>query len=160
MSQLAAGSRWSALILVTAVLCFAPLASADDEADILALVQKYGDLEGDLEAQSKMMSEDRVWINNGFRSTNEAKNMSIQIANRKATEALNGGKTKFITTIESPTVALYGDVAVASFQRTFNVIPHNQPPVQGAASWVTLVFVREGGEWSIAHTHQSQALGN
>ncbi len=80
---------------------------------------------------------------------------TLQIA-----EAMNGGKTKFITTIEGSKVALYGDVAVASFVRIFTVYPHNQPVVQGGPVWVTLVLVKEGGEWGIAHTHSSQAGGN
>jgi len=154
------GARLGMLIIVLAGLLFAPYAFADDKDDILALIQQYGDLEDDLETQAKMMRADRVWINGGIRRTDEAKNMSIQKAGRKAGEAVNGGKTRFIATIESPTVALYGNVAVASFVRIFNVYPHNQPAVQGSPGWVTLVLVKEGGEWGIAHTHQSPAGGN
>ena len=154
------GSRLGAVIIVLAVLIFAPYAFADDEDDILALIQKYGDLESDLDAQAKMMRDDRVWIAGGIRRTDEAKNMSIQIAGAKADEAVNGGKTEIITTIGSPTVAVYGDVAVTSFVRIFNIYPHNQPAIQGTPSWVTLVLVKERGEWGIAHTHQSPAGGN
>ncbi len=154
------GSRLGTLIIVLAGLLFAPYAFADDKDDILALIQQYGDLEDDLDAQAKMMRADRVWINGGIRRTDEAKNMAIQKAGRKAAEAMNGGKTKFIASIESPTVALYGDVAVASFVRIYNVYPHNQPAVQGSPNWVTLVLVKEGGEWGIAHTHNSPAGGN
>jgi len=154
------GARLGTLILVLAGLLFAPYAFADDEADVLAVIQQYGDLEDDLEAQAKMMRSDRVYITGGVRLTDEAKNMSIQIAARKAGEAVNGGKTKFISIIESPKVAIYGNVAVASFVRIFSVFPHNQPPNQGSPIWVTLVLVKEGGEWGIAHTHQSPAGGN
>ena len=149
-----------ASIIVLAGLIFAPYGFADDKDDVLAVIQKYGDLEDDLDAQAKMMRAERVWINGGIRRTDEAKNMAIQKAGRKAGEAVDGGKTKFITTIESPTVALYGDVAVASFVRIFNIYPHNQPAVQGPPVWVTLVLVKEGGEWGIAHTHSSPAGGN
>ena len=154
------GSRLSTLIIVLAGLLFAPYAFADDTDDILAFIQQYGDLEDDLDAQAMMMRADRVWINGGIRRTDEAKNMSIQKAGQKAGEAVNGGKTKIITEIESPTVALYGDVAVASFVIIYNVYPHNQPAVQFSPTWVTLVLVKEGGEWGIAHTHQSPAGGN
>ena len=154
------GSRLGTLIIVLAGLLFAPYAFADDKDDILAFIQKYGELEDDLDAQAMMMRADRVFIGGGIRQTDEAKNMSIQKASRKAGEAVNGGKTRFITTIESPMVTLYGDVAVASFVRIFNVYPHNQPAVQGSPGWVTLVLVKEGGEWGIAHTHNSPAGGN
>lgn len=101
------GSRLGTLIMVLAGLLFAPYAFADDTDDILAFIQQYGDLEDDLDAQAMMMRPDRVWINGGIRRTDEAKNMAIQKAGRKAGEAVNGGKTKFIATIESPKVALY-----------------------------------------------------
>ncbi len=46
------GSRLTALIVVLAGLIFAPYAFADDEDDVLAAVQKYAELEDDLEAQA------------------------------------------------------------------------------------------------------------
>ena len=141
-------------------LLFAPYSFADDKDDVLAFIQQYGDLEGDLGTQAMMMRADRVFIAGGIRLTDEAKNMSNQKAGRKAAEAVDGGKTKYITTIESPKVALYGDVAVASFVIIYNVYPHNQPAVQFSPTWVTLVLVKEGGEWGIAHTHNSPAGGN
>ncbi len=161
MLNLERGSRLTTLIAVLAGLVLAPYALADDEDDVLAVIYQYGELEDDLDAQAKMMRDDRVFIAGGVRLTDEAKNMAIQMANRAAGEAANGGKTKFITTIESPVVAVYGDVAVASFVRIFNVFPHNQPPgPAGTPNWVTWVLVKEGGEWGIAHTHQSPAGGN
>jgi ketosteroid isomerase-like protein len=161
MLNLERGSRLTTLIAVLAGLVLAPYALADDEDDVLAVIYQYGELEDDLDAQAKMMRDDRVFIAGGARRTDEAKNMAIQKANRAAGEAANGGKTKFITTIESPVVAVYGDVAVASFVRIFNVFPHNQPPAPaGTPNWVTLVLVKEGGEWGIAHTHQSPIGGN
>ena len=158
MLNLERGSRLTTLIVVLAGLIFAPYAFADDEDDVLAVIQQYGDLEGDLDAQAKMMRKDRVYIVGGVRQTDEAKNMAIQMAARQAFEAANGGKTKFMTIIEGPVVAVYGNVAVASFVRVFNVFPHNQPPnPPGNPTWVTLVLVKEGGEWGIAHTHISPA---
>ena len=87
--------------------------------------------------------------------------MAIQMAAREASEAVNGGKTRFITTIEGPIVRVYGNVAVASFVRIFNTFPHNQPAnPPGTPNWVTLVLVKESGRWSIAHTHQSPTVQN
>ena len=161
MSKLTTSSRLGTLIIVLAGLISAPNVFADAEDDVLAVIQQYGDTEGDLNAQSRLMHEDRVFIAGGVRQTDEAKNMAIQMAARQATEAVNGGKTKFMTTIESPVVAVYGNVAVASFVRIFNTVPHNQPAnPPGAPTWVTLVLVKEGGKWGIAHTHQSPAGGN
>jgi len=153
------GGRLGTLIVALAGLVFAPLAFADDKDDVMAFIDQYGELEDDLDAQSKMIRDDRVMIT-AVRQSDNAKNMEIQIAGRKANEAINGGMTRFITTIESPQIAIYGDVAVASFIRIFNVIPHNQPPAGGQPQWVTLVLVKEGGDWGIAHTHMSAAGGN
>ena len=159
MSILKRGGSFSTLIVALSGLVFAPLAFADDKDDVMAFIDQYGELEDDLAAQAKMMRDDRVMIA-GVRRTDNAKNMEIQMAGRKAGEAVNGGKTRFITTIESPHIAIYGNTAVASFIRIFNVYPHNQPADGGGPQWVTLVLVKEGGDWGIAHTHMSPAGGN
>jgi hypothetical protein len=154
------GSYISPLLAVMAGLVFAPIAFADDKDDVLAVVYQYGDLENDLEAQAKLMRPDRVYITGGLRQTDEAKNMGNQIAGRKAGEALNGGKTKFVTTIEGPIVSVHGNVAIASFVRWWNVYPHEQAPVTSAPTWVTLVLIKERNNWLIKHTHQSPLRGN
>jgi len=153
-------TRLGALCIVLTGLICAPCAFADDEEDIRAVVQQYGALENDLDAQAKLMREDRVFILGGMRRTDEANNMAIQKASREAGEAASGGKTKFMSTITGTIVAIYGDAAVASFVRVFNIFPHNQPAIQGNSQWVTLVLVKEGGKWGIAHTHQSPYGGN
>ena len=155
------GVRLSTLVVVMAGLVLAPFACANDKNDVLAVIHQYGNLEGDLAGQAKLMRDDRVYITGGMRQTDEAKNMAMQMAARQANEAVNGGKTKFMVIIESPVISVYGDVAVASFVRAFNTIPYNKapnPPDQPV--WVTLVLVKERGEWGIAHTHQSPAGGN
>ena len=90
MLKLTTCGRFGTLIIVLAGLIFAPSAFADDEDDVLALVKQYGDLEGDLVAQSELIRDDRVFIAGGVRQTDQAKNMAIQIANRQAGEAANG----------------------------------------------------------------------
>ena len=153
-------SNFTTLFVVLAGMIFAPCAFADDEDDVLAVIHQYGDLENDLEAQAELMRSDRIYITQGMRQTDEAKNMANQIAGRKAGEALNGGKTKFVTTIEGPIVSIHGDVAVASFMRWWNVYPHNQASVTSAPTWVTLVLIKERAGWRIKHTHQSPLRGN
>jgi len=153
-------SRCATLTVVLAGLAFAPAAFADDRDDVMALVYQYGDLENDLEAQANMMRPDRVYITGGLRQTDEAKNMANQIAGRKAGEAMNGGKTRFVSTIEGPMVSVHGDVAIASFVRWWDVYPHGQASVTTPPTWVTLVFIKERGDWLIKHTHQSPLRGN
>jgi hypothetical protein len=153
-------SNFTTLFVVLAGMILAPYAFADDEDDVLAVIHQYGDLENDLEAQAELMRSDRIYITQGMRQTDEAKNMANQIAGRKAGEALNGGKTKFVTTIEGPIVSIHGDVAVASFVRWWNVYPHNQASVTSAPTWVTLVLIKERAGWRIKHTHQSPLRGN
>ena len=87
MSILKRGGSFSTLIVALAGLVFAPLALADDKNDIMAFVEKYGELEDDLAAQAKMIRDDRVMIT-GIRRTDNAKNMKIQMAGRKAGEAV------------------------------------------------------------------------
>ena len=99
MMNIERGSRLFALAFVLAGLMFASNAFADDASDVMEVIQQYGDLENDLEAQAKLMRSDRVYITGGIRQTNEAKNMANQIAGRKASESVSGGKTEFITTI-------------------------------------------------------------
>lgn len=160
MLKVTKSSYLGSLVFILAGMIYAPYAIADDVDDVLAVVQQYGDLENDLEAQAALMRPDRVYITGGLRQTDEAKNMANQIAGRKAGEALNGGKTKFVTTIEGPIVNVYGDVAVASFVRWWNVYPHNQASAASAPTWVSLVLIKERGEWRIKHTHQSPLRGN
>ena len=159
LTQKTAGHLGTVLVLMTG-LVFAPFASADDRDDVLAVIQQYGDLEDNLEAQSRLMHPNRVFITGGVRQTDNAKNMANQMATRKAGETLNGGKTRFVTTIEGPMVSVYGNTAVASFVRWFNVYPHNQAAVTSPTQWVTLVLVKEGGDWRIVHTHQSPTASN
>lgn len=108
------GNRFATLIFVLAGLIFAPFALADDQDDVVAVIKQYGDLEDDIAAQSKLMRSDRVYITGGIRLTDEAKNMAIQMANREAFETASGGKLRFMTIIESPHVAIYGNVAVGA----------------------------------------------
>ena len=146
------------LLMAGVVLPFS--AFADDVDDVMAVIQQYGDLEGDLEAQANLMRSDRVHIVGGNRQTNQAKNREIQLATRNREESLNGGKTEYITTIEDLDVSIHGDVAVASFKQWWNIYPTGEEAILSTPTWLTLVLVKDGSGWFIKHTHASPVSGN
>ncbi|MDA1245029.1 MAG: nuclear transport factor 2 family protein [Proteobacteria bacterium] len=142
------------------IITLSPSLFADDLDDVMDVVVAYGELEGDLVAQSELMHPDRVWIAGGLRTTDHSKNMQRQIATAEAQEALNGGKTVFITFIEDVDISIHGNVAIASFVRWWSTYPANQAPAPRApATWVSLVLVKEDSKWLIKHTHQSPVTG-
>jgi len=111
----------------------------------------------DLVAQGKLIRADRVQVTGNGRQSDQAGNLRVQIANHNARVKTAGGEPEMIVRIESPQVAVYGDTAVVSFLRLFNVIPYNSDPVPQNRAWFTLVLVKERGSWGIAHSHVSQA---
>jgi hypothetical protein len=125
----------------------------------MAVITEWAALEHDLEAQASLIRSDRIQVAGGVRQTDQAENLRVQIANHNARVRVSGGEPEMIVRIESPIIRIYGDTAVVSFVRLFNVIPHNQPPMPGGANWFTLVLVKEGGDWGIAHSHVS-STGN
>lgn len=145
--------------LVALGLCsLASAAWADDVDDVMAAIQRYAELEGDLAAQAALIRDDRVMIAGPIRQTDQEMNMAVQMAQRQAAEAVNGGPARWITRIEAPEVRVYGSTAVASFMRIFNIFPPNQPAVNPPPQWVTLVLVKDRGNWGIAHTHMSPVV--
>ena len=56
------GYKPCALIVAAVSLLVAPLAFADDADDVMATVQKWVDLEHDLDAQAELIRDDRVQI--------------------------------------------------------------------------------------------------
>lgn len=135
-------------------LLLAPVVHADNHGEVMSVIMRYAQLEGDLEAQARLIRSDRVMIT-GLRQTDQAKNLEIQLATRKANDAANGGAAKWITEIESPEVRMYGDVAVASMMRRFHIYPPGQAQISTPPHWLTLVLVKERGNWGIAHAHLS-----
>lgn len=141
-----------------AVVClslFCSAAWADDVDDVMAFIDRYAELEGNLEAQAEMIRDDRIMIATGMRQTDQAANMAMQQAQRDQATKINGGPAKWVMRVEGPIVRVYGDTAVASFVRLTNIFPPNTPTINAAPLWVTLVLVKEGGDWGIAHTHIS-----
>ena len=159
MKTIDRANRLTALVFFVVAVIFPSGSFADDVDDVMAVVQQYGDLEGDLEAQANLMRSDRVHIVGGNRQTDQAKNREIQLATRNREEALNGGKTGYITTIEDLDVSIHGDVAVASFKQWWNIYPTGQEAILSTPAWLTLVLVKDGSGWFIKHTHASPVSG-
>lgn len=149
--------RTLSLLVASAAVLFAPMAIADDADDVMAVVQQWADTEADLTAQAKIIRADRVQVTGGGRQSDQAGNLRVQLANYNARVRTAGGEPEIIVRIESPQVAVYGDTAVVSFIRLFNVIPYNSDPLPPNRAWFTLVLVKERGSWGIAHSHVSQA---
>ncbi len=143
------------LIIALALIVLMPgAASADDKDDVTALVMKYANMEGNLVEQAKLIRSDRIMIT-GVRQSDQAKNLEIQLAGRKANDDSTGGPAKWITEVEGLVVRVYGDSAVASMVRRFHIYPPGAAPINTPPHWLTLVLVKEGRSWGIAHSHIS-----
>ncbi len=152
-------------VLLAAALV-SPIASADDADDVRAVVDEYLATEGDLAKQAKLMTDDRSFIANGFRQTDNARNMKNQMAAAERNRELDPD-TKFSVSGEDILIRVIGDdAAVASFYRFWTVLAsaesvragrNPQGPPNDA---VTLVLAKMGGDWKIVHTHQTPIDGN
>ncbi len=144
------------LLFALVTILVPPIALADDEDEVLAVVQSWAELENDLDKQAELIRDDRVQIFEMLRQTDQAQNLRIQLAQQAARRKVDPD-VYAIVTIESPIVRIYGNTAVVSFIRLFNVIPGNAPPGPPVESSITLVLVNERGDWKIAHLHGSTA---
>lgn len=146
----------SQLLMSVFILSFASLSVfADDAEDVLAVVEKWAELETDLEAQSELVTADRIQVFEMWRRTDQAQNLRVQLAKRAATLKLDPD-WDVIVTIEAPIVRVYGeDAAVVSFKRMFEVIPGNAPPRPIYQTYISMTLVKVRGEWKIAHMHGS-----
>lgn len=148
------GAFVAILTLAAVAVGHVPAAFADGHDEVMAVVMRYANLEDNLVEQAKLIRDDRVMIT-GVRQTDQAKNLEIQLAARKANNDANGGPASWIVEIEDPEVRLYGDVAVASMLRRFHIYPEGAAPINAPPHWLTLVLVRDGRSWGIAHSHIS-----
>ena len=152
----------SAFLIITAMflppLAFSNTHSPDqgDVSDVLAVIAKWAELEHDLTAQAELVRDDRVQIGGGIRQSNQAENLAVQLLRYNALLETWGGEPEMIVRIEDPLVRVYGDVAVASFIRLFDVAPPREQPNSDTA-WFSMVLVKDSGEWKIAHHHVSPA---
>ena len=146
-------------IFVLAVL-IGPIALADDVDDVLEVIREYNATETDLDRQARLMTDDRTFIAGGVRQTNNVVNMQNQMA-AAARNAELDPDVRVTVSIEDPIVRVYGDAAVASFYRFWNVISSAESVRAGRNasgppdSVVTMVLAKMGNDWKIVHTHQS-----
>ena len=132
-------------------------AQVSDESAILDLIENWAALENDLEAQASLVRDDRVQIGGGIRQTDQAKNLEVQIMRYDALVESWGGEPQMIVRIEDPLIRVYGDAAVASFLRLFDVAPPGKPANATGRAWFSMFLVKENDEWKIAHHHVSSA---
>ena len=59
-------------------------ASANDESEVLSVIQKWAALESDLESQAGLIRDDRIQIAAGIRQTDQKSNLKVQIMNYEA----------------------------------------------------------------------------
>jgi hypothetical protein len=148
------------------VPCVTRASLAQREADLTAinrLIDQYSQAEdsGDMTAQAKLMTADRVWVGPDGRRTDQGMNMRAQQAQMDEGKKF-APNLKWFTEARDRMIKFYGNgaVAVASFYwyRTralpgdlpvdkTRLLGDNPPPVA-----ITHVLVKEGGAWKIAHT--------
>ena len=127
--------------------------SFSSEQEVLDTIYKWSALESDLDAQSELIRDDRVMITSK-RWPNQKENLMIQKERRAANLSRDPDST-LISTISSPVVRIYGEVAIADFVRRTDFIPSTGDMSPPTFTYITLVLVEENGEWGIAHTHNS-----
>jgi hypothetical protein len=164
-----------AVLLCAAFLlvpCFPRASHAQREADLTAinrLIDQYGQMEdaGDMMAQAKLMTADRVWIADAGRRTDQEMNMRLQQAQIEEGKKFAPG-TKWFTEARDRLIKFYGKgtVAVASFYWYRTRALAGDLPVEKAQLLggqppplaITHVLVKEGSEWKIAHTHTTTMI--
>lgn len=130
---------------------------ADDADDVLAVVQRWAELEVDLEAQAELVTDDRIQVFEMWRRADQAKNLRVQLAKRAATLRADPD-WDVIVTIEAPIVKVFGgDAAVVSFKRMYEVIPGRGNPPPMYQTYISMTLIKIDGEWKIAHMHGSTA---
>ena len=127
--------------------------SFSSEQEVLDTIYKWSALESDLDAQSELIRDDRVMITSK-RWPNQKENLMIQ-KERRAANLSRDPESTLISTISSPVVRIYGEVAIADFVRRTDFIPSMGDMSPPTFTYITLVLVEENGEWGIAHTHNS-----
>jgi len=159
-----------AIVIGSLLLFVAVGLQAQAPGDVQAinrLIDEYSRLEdvGDMQAQAKLMAEDRVWVaQNSGRMTDQSQNMKRQQANLDALKAAFPN-VKWFTDARDRLIKFYanGAVAIASFYwYRLYVAPADMSPEklemlgsQPLPNAITLVLEKRGGNWIIVHTHTS-----
>ena len=145
-----------AISILTTCTFFSIPAFADDASDVRATIQRWNDLESNLQDQAALSRDDRVQIVGAIRKTDQRTNLASQQFNYDANQAARGGATKRLILIEDPEIRIYGQTAVASFAQVYFTANPGGPANPPARCWSTLVLVKSDGEWKIAHHHFSR----
>jgi len=137
------------------MLFYSPFAHADVKDDVLNVVLKWAELENDLEAQSELVTDDRIQLFAMWRRVDQAQNLRVQLAKRAST-LKQDPDWDVIVTVEAPIVRIYGDdAAVVSFKRMYEVIPGNAPPRPLFQTYISMTLIKKNDNWKIAHMHGS-----
>ena len=128
---------------------------SSQEEDVVEFIKNWAALEGDLDAQAQLIRDDRVMISGANKWPDQSDNLMIQKERRSAT-LKRDPNWKIIQTIISPEVRIYGNVAVAHFQRRFDFIAGEGEVSPPAFNNATMILVKDKGKWGISHTHFSQ----
>ena len=166
MKKSAIGRFGGLLSAIVAAALISPIAAAADVDDVRAVVNQYLATEGDLERQARLMTDDRSFIANGFRQTDNIRNMTNQMAAAARNQELDPD-TRLSVAGEDIMIRMLGDEgAVASFYRFWTVLASADSVRQGRNPQgppndaVTLVLQKIDGDWKIVHTHQTPVGGN
>ena len=128
---------------------------SSQEEEVVEFIKNWAALEGDLDAQAELIRDDRVMISGANKWPDQSDNLMIQKERRSAT-LKRDPNWKIIQTIISPEVRIYGNVAVAHFQRRFDFIAGEGEVSPPAFNNATMILVKDKGKWGISHTHFSQ----
>ena len=128
---------------------------SSQEEEVVEFIKNWAALEGDLDAQAQLIRDDRVMISGANKWPDQSDNLMIQKERRSAT-LKRDPNWKTIQTIISPEVRIYGNVAVAHFQRRFDFIAGEGEVSPPAFNNATMILVKDKGKWGISHTHFSQ----
>ena len=128
---------------------------SSQEEEVVEFIKNWATLEGDLDAQAQLIRDDRVMISGANKWPDQSDNLMIQKERRSAT-LKRDPNWKIIQTIISPEVRIYGNVAVAHFQRIFDFIAGEGEVSHPAFNNATMILVKDKGKWGISHTHFSQ----
>lgn len=147
--------------MITRNLFATTIASADETADVEAVVHRYINSETlDLTEQAKLMASDRTYIANDMRYANNAKSMTIQTAGNNVLKKARPGVER-IATVEDIMVRVNGNSAVTSFYRVINTTNSVESVRAGQGAMTsfyqtgTMVLFKIKGDWKIVHTHLS-----
>ena len=128
---------------------------SSQEEEVVEFIKNWAALEGDLDAQAQLIRDDRVMISGANKWPDQSDNLMIQKERRSAT-LKRDPNWKIIQTIISPEVRIYGNVAVAHFQRRFDFIAGEGEVSPPAFNNATMILVKDKGKWGISHPHFSQ----